>query len=73
MAEDLSDQLDLGDDSDNPQRPLTAKRAGDHIQRKHPLQQPRPVPSKREVTMQRGRRMRPPVCRMLRCLLGRGV
>src|SRR5712691_10367132 len=48
MAEELSDHLDVGDGGDNPQRSLTAKRTGDHIQRKHPRQEPRPVPLEME-------------------------
>jgi len=44
MAEKRADHLGLGDGGDNPQRPMTAKRTGGHIQRKHPLQQPRPAP-----------------------------
>ena len=47
LAENLADHLGLGDDGDNPQRPLTAKRTGGHIQGKHPLQEPRPAPARR--------------------------
>ena len=57
MAENRTDHLGRGDGGDNPQRSMTAKRkvarlppptqwrkTGGHIQRKHPLQQPRPAP-----------------------------
>ena len=47
MAEDLSDHLPLGHRSNEPQRPLMAKRAGSHIQSTHPLEQPRPAPVRR--------------------------
>ena len=40
----LADHLGLGDGGDNPQRLLTAKRTGGHIQSKHPFHELRPVP-----------------------------
>jgi hypothetical protein len=48
MPEDLPDHLALRDGRDNPQRPLRAKRTRSHIESKHPLQQPRPVPLEME-------------------------
>ena len=44
MAEDLTDHLALRDDSDEPQRPLMAPRAGGHLQVKAPPQKPAPRP-----------------------------
>jgi hypothetical protein len=44
MAEDLADHCALCDDGDEPQCPALTKRAVCHIQRKDPMQQPRPVP-----------------------------
>jgi len=47
MVEELANDLTLRDDGDEPQRPALTKRAVHHIQRKDPLQQPRPVPARR--------------------------
>ena len=47
MAEDLADHLALRDGGNDPQRPALAKRAAGHLQRKHPLEQPRPAPGQR--------------------------
>ena len=47
MAENLADHFGLGEGGENPQRPLTAKRAAGHLQHKHPLEQPRPTPVRR--------------------------
>jgi hypothetical protein len=47
MAEDLADHLALRDGGNDPQRPTLAKRTAGHLQRKHPLEQPRPAPVRR--------------------------
>jgi hypothetical protein len=47
MLEELPDDLALRDGGDDAQRPLLAKRAARHIQRKDALQQPRPTPARR--------------------------
>ena len=44
MLEDLPDDLALHDGGNDPQRPLVTPRAARHVQRKHPLEQSRPVP-----------------------------
>jgi hypothetical protein len=44
MLEELPDHLAVRDGGDAPQRPLLTARAARHVQGKHPLQQPRPVP-----------------------------
>ena len=54
MAEDLSDDLPLGNGGNDPQRPLMAKRAGSQIEGKYPLQELRPAPVRRGAA---GRRL----------------
>src|ERR1700757_1375931 len=44
MAEDFANHCALRDDGDEPQGPALTPRAVHHLQRKDPLQQPRPVP-----------------------------
>ena len=44
MPQDARDHRLLGDDGNNPQRPLMAKRTGGHIQTKDAAQQPGPRP-----------------------------
>src|SRR5215510_6791976 len=44
MLEDFPDHRALRDGGDDPQRPLLAERAARRVQRKHPLEQPRPTP-----------------------------
>jgi hypothetical protein len=47
MTENLVDHLGLGDGGEHPQRPLMAQRTGGQIQSQHPLQEPRPTPTRR--------------------------
>src|SRR5215831_1002776 len=47
VVKDLADDLTLRDDRDDPQHALLTPRAAGHIQRKDPLQQPRPAPARR--------------------------
>ena len=53
MAEDLADHLALRDDGDEPQHALLTPGAAGHLQRKDPLEQPRPTLARR-----RGARLR---------------
>src|SRR5262249_36335345 len=47
MAEDFANPLALRDDGDDPQHALLTPGAAGHIQRKDPLEQPRPAPARR--------------------------
>ena len=47
MAEDRADHFALRHDGDEPQSPALTPRAVHQLQRKHPLEQPRPAPARR--------------------------